>query len=41
MKCGTPHEGLKLFADGLTYNDDIFQGWFGVGPQIDGLSHVR
>ena len=23
-----------------TYNDDIFQGWFGIGSQIDGLGHV-
>lgn len=23
-----------------TYNDDIFQGWFGVGSQIDGLGHI-
>ena len=20
-----------------TYNDDVFQGWFGIGSQIDGL----
>jgi kynurenine formamidase len=24
----------------MTYNDDIFQGWFGIGPQIDGLGHL-
>lgn len=23
-----------------TYNDDVFQGWFGIGSQIDGLGHV-
>ena len=23
-----------------TYNDDVFQGWFGIGPQIDGLGPV-
>ncbi len=23
-----------------TYNDDVFQGWFGIGPQIDGLGHI-
>lgn len=23
-----------------TYNDDIFMGWLGIGPQIDGLGHV-
>ncbi|MBV1877749.1 MAG: cyclase family protein [Pseudomonadales bacterium] len=25
---------------GMTYNDDIFQGWFGIGSQIDGLGHL-
>ena len=24
----------------LTYNDDIFVGWFGIGSQLDGLGHV-
>ena len=24
----------------VTYNDDVFQGWFGIGPQIDGLGHL-
>ena len=24
----------------VTYNDDVFQGWFGIGPQIDGLGHA-
>jgi len=23
-----------------TYNDDIFTGWLGIGPQIDGLGHI-
>lgn len=23
-----------------TYNDDVFQGWFGIGPQLDGLGHL-
>ena len=23
-----------------TYNDDIFQGWFGIGSQLDGLGHI-
>ena len=23
-----------------TYNDDVFQGWFGIGSQIDGLGHI-
>lgn len=25
---------------GATYNDDIFQGWFGIGSQLDGLGHL-
>jgi kynurenine formamidase len=24
----------------VTYNDDIFQGWFGIGSQLDGLGHL-
>ena len=32
-------EGARPFA-GMTYNDDIFQGWLGIGPQIDGLGHL-
>jgi kynurenine formamidase len=24
----------------MTYNDDIFTGWLGIGPQIDGLGHI-
>ncbi len=24
----------------MTYNDDIFTGWLGIGSQIDGLSHI-
>ncbi len=31
--------GKKELVGG-TYNDDIFQGWFGIGSQIDGLGHV-
>ena len=31
--------GRKEIA-GVTYNDDVFQGWFGIGSQIDGLGHV-
>jgi kynurenine formamidase len=23
-----------------TYNDDMFQGWFGIGSQLDGLGHL-
>ncbi len=32
-------EGARPFA-AMTYNDDIFNGWFGIGPQIDGLGHL-
>ena len=30
----------KLAFPNATYNDDIFQGWFGIGSQIDGLGHI-
>ncbi len=33
-------DGRRPFPNLLTYNDDVFQGWFGVGPQIDGFGHV-
>ncbi len=29
-----------LGSNGMTYNDDIFMGWLGIGPQIDGLGHI-
>ena len=32
-------EGNRPLAD-MTYNDDIFTGWFGIGSQIDGLGHA-
>ena len=32
--------GRALFPNKLTYNDDVFQGWFGIGSQIDGLGHA-
>ena len=32
-------QGRAAFPN-ATYNDDIFQGWFGIGPQIDGLGHI-
>ena len=32
-------QGRVAFPN-ATYNDDVFQGWFGIGPQIDGLGHV-
>ena len=31
-------ESNRPFAD-MTYNDDIFNGWLGIGSQIDGLGH--
>ena len=31
--------GNKPFPNS-TYNDDIFQGWFGIGSQIDGFGHL-
>jgi len=32
-------EGARPLG-GATYNDDLFQGWFGVGSQLDGLGHL-
>ena len=32
-------EGKRPFF-GMTYNDDIFNGWLGIGSQIDGLGHL-
>lgn len=32
-------EGARPFAN-MTYNDDIFTGWLGIGSQIDGLGHL-
>ncbi len=32
-------EGARPFGD-MTYNDDIFHGWLGIGSQIDGLGHL-
>ena len=29
-----------LGSNDFTYNDDIFMGWLGIGPQIDGLGHA-
>lgn len=31
---------VGLGTNGMTYNDDIFMGWLGIGPQIDGLGHI-
>lgn len=33
-------EGKRPLPGDLTYNDDVFQGWFGIGPQLDGLGHA-
>ena len=32
--------GREAFPNGFNYNDDMFQGWFGIGSQLDGLGHV-
>ncbi|MCP4327225.1 MAG: cyclase family protein [Alphaproteobacteria bacterium] len=35
------HGGQRLgWGYDATYNDDIAQLWFGIGPQIDGLGHL-
>jgi kynurenine formamidase len=37
------HHGRSLDGDygwPMTYNDDLSQLWFGMGPQIDGLGHL-
>lgn len=33
-------ESDGLGTNGMTYNDDLFTGWLGIGPQIDGLGHI-
>lgn len=33
-------ESQGLGPTHTTYNDDIFMGWLGIGPQIDGLGHI-
>lgn len=32
-------DGRRAFPNSV-YNDDLFQGWFGIGSQIDGLGHI-
>ena len=32
--------GQRLWAYHGSYNDDLAQLWFGIGPQIDGLGHL-
>jgi hypothetical protein len=34
------HGGQRLFGYKGSYNDDLVQTWFGIGPQIDGLGHL-
>ncbi len=33
-------ETKGLGPNHLTYNDDKFNGWLGIGPQLDGLAHI-
>jgi len=33
-------EGASFGENKMSYNDDIFTGWLGIGTQIDGLSHL-
>ena len=33
-------QGGQVPIPGASYNDDVFQGWFGIGSQIDGLGHL-
>lgn len=33
-------QGTTIGPTKLTYNDDIINGWVGIGSQIDGLGHV-
>ncbi len=33
-------QGVTIGPTKLTYNDDIINGWVGIGSQIDGLGHV-
>jgi len=33
-------DGATFGANDMSYNDDIFMGWLGVGTQIDGLGHL-
>ena len=35
----TQQFGERAFPNS-TYNDDVFQGWFGIGSQLDGLGHI-
>ena len=32
-------EGARTLTSWGTYNDDVFQGWLGIGSQLDGLGH--
>ena len=33
-------DGTSLGPTKTTYNDDIINGWVGIGSQIDGLGHI-
>jgi len=33
-------DNSKAFGWNISYNDDLAQLWFGIGPQIDGLGHL-
>ena len=33
-------QGGQEAMPGVSYNDDLFQGWFGIGSQLDGLGHL-
>jgi kynurenine formamidase len=33
-------DGATFGANKMSYNDDIFMGWLGIGTQIDGLGHL-
>ena len=33
-------QGGKAAFPNMVYNDDVFQGWFGIGSQLDGLGHL-
>tara|TARA_B100000945_G_scaffold101554_1_gene80043 strand:- start:4226 stop:5158 length:933 start_codon:yes stop_codon:yes gene_type:complete len=35
----TQQFGNRIFSN-FTSNDDVFQGWFGIGSQLDGLGHI-
>lgn len=34
------YHGSTFAKNHMSYNDDMFNGWLGIGPQIDGLGHL-